>query len=96
MAKLKLTVARKQLLTRFFKKITKEKVVDIVFIRYLSKDELLWECKNDNTSLAVVTCEDFISTYADDLDMFDEPDEFVGIGDQKRISNGRITQIIFT
>ena len=96
MAKLKLTTVRKQLLTRFFKTTTKEKVVDILYIRDLNEDEILWQCKNDNTSLAVVTRDNYITTYADELDMFDEPDEFVGIGDHKRISNGSIMQIIFT
>lgn len=96
MAREKLTTLRKAVISKTFKLLTHEKVDTITFIRDLNEDEILWECKGETTSLAIVTCKDFITTYADTLDMFDDEDEFTGVGDQKRLSNGRITQLIFT
>ena len=84
------------MLKRFFRSITKQTVKDIVFIRELNDDETLWECKNENVSIAVVTCEDFISTYADSLDMYDEAEVQIGVGRKTEIPYKPVTKIIFT
>ena len=70
-----LTSKRAKLLRKFFRTITKTTIKKMVFVRWLNEDESLWDCSNDEQSIAVVLCEDFVSTYADSLDMYDEVEE---------------------